>query len=94
MKSVTITINLPDNAEVVVNGGAASNKPFVEKPAPPKPAGYCPMHDTEWRLVPGGTSKKTGKPYNPFWACPERGCNEKPPRDDQAVVDVSEPMPF
>lgn len=94
MKTITITITVPDGVEVSV-GGAAPARPFVERPAPPKPVGYCPDHDVEWRLVPGGISKKTGKPYNPFWACPERGCNNKPPKDENVIVDVTnEEFPF
>lgn len=40
--------------------------------------GNCPIHNVPFKLVPAGTSKTTGKPYNAFWACPERGCREKP----------------
>ncbi len=28
--------------------------------------------------VPAGVSKKTGKPYNGFWACPEKHPQKKP----------------
>ena len=46
--------------------------------------GRCPEHELPWTLKPGGISKATNKPYDPFYACafrPERGqkfCNEKP----------------
>lgn len=40
----------------------------------------CPVHNVEFKTVPAGVSKSTGRPYNAFLACPERGCNEKPPR--------------
>jgi hypothetical protein len=40
--------------------------------------GTCPDHNAGWRHIPAGTSKTTGKAYNAFWACPERGCKEKP----------------
>lgn len=91
---IIIRIIAPDGVDVRVDTGGGAERPFVERPAPPQPAGYCPIHDTDWKLVPGGVSKKTGKRYNPFWACPERGCNEKPQRTS-AVEDVSqEPMPF
>lgn len=30
----------------------------------------CPDHELAWVLRPGGTSKKTGKPYEAFWSCP------------------------
>jgi len=31
----------------------------------------CPLCNIEMRLVPAGISKKTGKPYHPFYSCPE-----------------------
>ena len=40
--------------------------------------GTCPDHQVAWKFVPAGTSKKTGKPYNAFYSCPQMGCNEKP----------------
>ena len=46
--------------------------------------GSCPAGHGPWVLKPGGVSKKTGNPYDPFYACqykPARGeayCNEKP----------------
>lgn len=40
----------------------------------------CPIHGSEWKTIPAGVSKTTGKPYNAFQACPERGCKEKPPK--------------
>lgn len=39
----------------------------------------CPVHGLN-KVVPAGVSKKTGKPYDAFIACPAQGCNEKPPR--------------
>jgi len=36
---------------------------------------FCPNCDAEMKLVPAGVSKKTLKPYNAFWSCPE--CKEK-----------------
>lgn len=44
----------------------------------------CPIHHVEFREVPAGVSKTTGKPYNAFMACPERGCREKPPKPEWA----------
>ena len=42
------------------------------------PQGWlCPAHGGV-KFVPAGVSKKSGKPYQGFWACPERGCDEKP----------------
>lgn len=43
----------------------------------------CPIHRQPLKLVPAGVSKSTGKPYNSFYACPERGCQYRPPRDGQ-----------
>jgi len=42
------------------------------------PSASCPVHHQPWRTVPAGTSKKTGRPYDAFLACPERGCDERP----------------
>lgn len=39
----------------------------------------CPVHGTS-KVVPAGVSKRTNKPYDAFVACPERGCDQKPPR--------------
>ena len=36
----------------------------------------CITHSVEMREIPAGISKKTGKPYNAFYACPEKGCRE------------------
>lgn len=41
------------------------------------PRGFCPVHKMAFRHVPAGTSK-AGRAYNAFWACPTRGCKEKP----------------
>jgi hypothetical protein len=38
----------------------------------------CPVHSLPWRTVPAGTSKRTGRPYQSFLACPEPGCDERP----------------
>ena len=89
MKTITISITVPDGAEVRVNNSSGGDRPFVERAAPPTPYGDCPEHDVPWKLVPAGVSKKAvdndGNPkrYNAFWACPERGCNEKPARVDE-----------
>lgn len=92
MKQIVITIQVPDGVSVNVSGGAttSNDRPFVPQDAPPRPAGGCEVHDVAWRLVPAGVSRKTGKPYNAFWACPEQGCNERPPRNAPVnMVDVS-----
>ena len=40
--------------------------------------GLCPVHRVPWRLVPAGISKRTGRSYAEFRACPEAGCDQKP----------------
>lgn len=46
--------------------------------AAPPPGWICPVHHTV-KVVPGGVSKRTGKPYNAFLSCTERDCQQKPP---------------
>lgn len=41
-------------------------------------AAMCPTHHQTWKLVPEGVSKKTGRPYSAFYACPVRGCDQRP----------------
>ena len=45
-------------------------------------ADSCPDHGQPWAKKPGGVSKATGKPYNPFWACSGKTdgqwCKRKP----------------
>jgi hypothetical protein len=40
----------------------------------------CPIHNTPWKTVPAGVSKKTGKAYESFRACSTPGCDQRPPR--------------
>jgi hypothetical protein len=42
------------------------------------PTGLCPVHHVPWRTVPAGVSKRTGKAYDAFQACPERDCDQRP----------------
>jgi len=42
-------------------------------------AGVCPVHRIPWRTVPAGVSKRTGREYAAFIACPEAGCDQRPP---------------
>ena len=44
--------------------------------------GAC-SHGESWQLKPGGVSKATNKPYNPFWAASHKApdgswCKDKP----------------
>jgi len=46
---------------------------------------FC-SHGEAWTLKPGGVSKTTGKPYQPFWAASHKApdgswCREKPSRE-------------
>ena len=55
-------------------------------------------HGELWTLKPGGVSKGTGKPYNPFWAAshktPDGGwCKDKPSREFVAARSGEEPKP-
>jgi predicted RNA-binding Zn-ribbon protein involved in translation (DUF1610 family) len=38
----------------------------------------CPTH-RQSKIVPAGISKKSGRPYGSFAACPVEGCGEKGP---------------
>jgi hypothetical protein len=97
VSEIVIRIQIPDGSTVSTGGGRNSgrasngggNKPFVERPAPPQPDGYCEVHDMDWKLVPAGVSRRTGNRYNAFWACPENGCTEKPAfkRDEDSAID-------
>jgi len=55
-------------------------------------------HGELWTLKPGGVSKATGKPYNPFWAAshktPDGGwCKDKPSREFVAKQSGEPPKP-
>ena len=55
-------------------------------------------HGELWTLKPGGVSKGTGKPYNPFWAAshktPDGGwCKDKPSREFVAARSGEVPKP-
>lgn len=58
---------------------------------------FC-SHGEAWTLKPGGVSKATGKPYNPFWAAshktPDGGwCKDKPSREFVAAKSGEAPKP-
>ena len=38
----------------------------------------CPTHNQPWKTVPAGVSKRTGKAYTAFVACPVDGCDQRP----------------
>ena len=50
----------------------------------------CQICDLEMKLIPAGVSKKTGRPYKEFWACPDK-CqkpNQKVSSDQQMIIDI------
>jgi hypothetical protein len=51
----------------------------------------CEKCDKEMRLVPAGTSKKTGKPYSAFWSCDARsgGCGATARAEGEAAAGSS-----
>lgn len=42
----------------------------------------CQIHNQEFVLKPAGVSKRTGKPYSAFYACPTFGCTQRPPKPE------------
>lgn len=93
MKIITIRLAIPDGVTVAIENEAAPVYDELEPPHPGEPTPFrgaatqqpvsvtgdiCPVHRVPWKLVPAGISKSTGKPYNEFRACPERGCKERP----------------
>ena len=44
---------------------------------------YCPTHNKELKLVKAGVSKRTGKPYKAFLACPVYECKYTEPAGEQ-----------
>ena len=52
--------------------------PAPQRANPLVPVEVCPAHNQPWKFVPAGTSKKTGLPYDGFYACPVRGCDQRP----------------
>lgn len=39
----------------------------------------CEIHRCDMKLIPAGVSRKTGKPYNAFYACQVKDCQFRPP---------------
>jgi hypothetical protein len=74
---ITIRVQAPDGARVVV--GSEPPPSTLHELEGAETGWECPIHHAV-KTVPAGVSQKTGKPYSSFQACPERGCDEKPPR--------------
>lgn len=69
------------DAALVAMELAARNMPTPQRDGPRfAPIGWtCPEHGLS-KTVPAGVSSKTGKSYDAFVCCPERGCEQRPPR--------------
>jgi len=39
----------------------------------------CEVHGVEWKVIPAGVSKKTGRAYDSFRVCEVAECKERPP---------------
>ena len=61
---------------------AAKIDPTTAKAAAAPNGWVCPQHG-KYRVIPAGTSSRTGKPYNAFRACPEAFCNQTEGRSQQ-----------
>ena len=96
MKTIVITLLVPDGVEVRVNQGQSNGgqRPFVPRADPAYPGGVCPLHGEDWKLVPAGVSRtkvdENGQPkrFNAFYTCPVRDCSEKPQKPS-VVEDVT-----
>ena len=54
----------------------------------------CPNCNSEMRLVKAGISRKTNKPYNAFFSCPNCGQTFNPPKDIADKVGVENFKPY
>ena len=52
----------------------------------------CPIHGTS-KWVKPGVSTRTGQPYSGFFACTERDCKEKPPKERPQTQPVTQRPP-
>jgi hypothetical protein len=101
MKTITITIQVPDGVDVKIGGGtsAASSKAFTPRPDPDYPGAPCSECGGGWRLIKAGYSKTkknedgTPKQFNAFYVCATDDCDGKPGQE-MVMEDVSGPLPF
>ena len=47
---------------------------------------HCDLHNLEWKVIPAGVSRKSGKPYDSFRVCSVEGCTQRPPKVENAVL--------
>jgi hypothetical protein len=92
---ITIRLEIPEGVDVRMGGGPPDDDPLPTPgwatPDEPEPSfrtiaagrngssAGCPVHRVPWRQVPAGISKRSGRAYQAFLACPEPGCDERPP---------------
>lgn len=48
----------------------------------------CPVHQTPWKTIPAGISKKTGEPYLAFQVCQDASCTQRPPKKTMSAQPV------
>jgi hypothetical protein len=97
MKTITITIQVPDGVNVNVSGGqqrststgSSGSGDFVQRPDPDFPEDACQVcGNEEWRLIKAGYSKTkknadgSPKRFNAFYVCGTEGCDGKPEQGD------------
>ena len=80
---VSVRIDPPDeedDADLPAPAWAVAPRPLpVGTMAPDGRNGSgCPVHRAPWRTVPGGISKRSGRAYAAFLACPAPGCDQRP----------------
>ena len=92
---ITIRLEVPEGGEGRIGGSPPDDEPLPPPgwatPDEAEPtfrtiaagrngsAAGCPVHRVPWRSVPAGISKRSGRAYQAFLACPEPGCDERPP---------------
>ena len=53
----------------------------------------CSICGSDFKTVPAGISKKTGKPYSSFVACSKMGCNGKPTQNTYVPPNMAQNAP-
>ena len=79
MALLGLTADVDDDAETATRRPASAppaRPQSQQRPSAGAPSPSCPAHGVEgMKLVPGGTSKKSGKVYGAFWSCDVRDCS-------------------